>query len=359
MKGYLVSNDKFEPPADGWVQILASGEWPNAEAGITQVCDGQALDDIVKDFKEQAAAENWPGMLVDWDHFSHQKDKPTGAAGWADNVERRGEGLWAHIRFTETGDKAVRGGEYRLLSPVLAGFETVEGERKRPSKLVRLALTNDPNITGMKPVSNRGTTTKRQEKSDMEYKDTLTELLGLNREASDDDITKAVQGIKDEVANRAKPTVKEDEDEDDKDKEAANRAVTELTNRIAELEGELAETHAAKFDTLVGDDKDAKQALRELFVMNRGAAVKVLEAIKPAKVEKVELEKPKTEPIKPLFNRRVQPLPGAAKGEDKEEAQSEAVMIEAKKLFAANREGGWSNAWAQAKNSVGVKPNGE
>lgn len=365
MNGFLVSNSTFEPPADGWVQVLALGEFPNAEAGIVQVCDDAAFESIVADFREQSRAENWPGMLVDYDHFSHQKDKPSGAAGWADAVERRGDGLWAHVRFTESGDKAVRGGEYRLLSPVLSGFVEVEGTRKRPSKLIRLALTNDPNIQGMQPVSNRATGEhKTQETKTMEYKEKLTDLLGLNRDASDGDIEKAMSDLETEVANRKKAAEEadeKDEGDEDEDEEAKNRAANEaLLNRITELEREVAEAHASRFDDLIKDG-EARAAVRELCTFNRGAVDKVIAALRPVKAE-AKAEKSEDKPaLKPLFNRRVQPLPGAAKGPEADEAQSAAVLTKAQEILAQNRGIGWNNAWAQARQLVTGKPgsNGE
>lgn len=364
MNGFLVSNAKFEPPADGWVQVLTIGEFPNAEAGIVQVCDDAAFDAIAKDFTEQSRAENWPGMLVDYDHFSHQKDKPSGAAGWADAVERRGDGLWAHVRFTESGDKAVRGGEYRLLSPVLSGFVEVEGARKRPSKLIRLALTNDPNIQGMQPVSNRATGEHKTQEKTMEYKEKLTDLLGLNRDASDGDIEKAMSDLETEVANRKKAAEEAEGNEDNEDEdedEARNRAASEaLLNRIAELEREVAATHASKYDAVIAD-QDARAAVVELCTFNRGAVDKVIAALRPAKVE-AKTEKPEDKPVmKPLFNRRVQPLPGSAKGPEADEAQSAAVLTKAQEILAQNRAIGWNNAWAQAKQLVTGKAgtNGE
>lgn len=355
MKGYLVSDSKFEPPADGWVQVLALGEFPNAEAGIVQVCDGQALDAIVADFKAQAATENWPGMLLDYDHFSHQKDKPTGAAGWADSVERRGDGLFAHVRFSESGDKAVRGGEYRLISPVLSGFVEVDGQRKRPTKLVRLALTNDPNIKGMEPVSNRAGQPKTQhQENNMEYKDKLTALLGLNRDASDDDIEKALGEVETEAKNRAEAAQAEAKEQEEAEAlEAQNRGespvIDKLQAQIARLESELAETHAAQFDALLGDNKDAKVALRELCVMNRGAVAKVMAAVKPAPAQ--------VQRNQPIYNRRTQPLPGAASpdADSGDSVYADAVQKEALSITTKNRDVTWSQAWGMAKRTVAAR----
>jgi hypothetical protein len=218
----------------------------------------------------------------------------------------------------------------------------------------------------MEPVSNRAGEQKPSKKErDMEYKDTLVELLGLNREATDDEITKAIADVKTEAENRAKQAEEEalnaapaDEAVEDDGQEAMNRGNEALATRIQELEQELSDVHASQFDPMLGEDKEAKAALRELCVMNRRAVAKVLGAVapKPAKVEKVEA-KPV---IAPLFNRRVQPLPPAAHGEQGGQGDPEAVRIEAQKLFAANRSNGmtYSQAWKMAQKSNKAPTNG-
>lgn len=375
MKGWLVSKagagDRFTPPEDGWVQILSIGDWPNEEAGLVQACDEQALNRIMADFNEQAQADNWPGMLVDYDHFSHSKDKPSGAAGWADKLERRGDGLWAHVRFSESGEKAVRGGEYRLLSPVLTGFEQIAGNRKRPTKLYRLALTNDPNIKGLAPVSNRATEATQQQETTMDYKSELVKLLDLPESASDADITAAQTSLAAEVeaANRK---AQEDADAGTGDGEPAGEVTAQveaLNRRVVELEAELIERDVAQFDGLLGDNKEAKTALRELAAFNRGAVKALLTSIKPAvKPEAKPVVKPAV--LAPLFNRRVQPLPQAAKPTDApaDEVDATKVRLRAQKILASNRSMGmtFSQAWEIARKehkadpaSVAVDGNGD
>ena len=372
MKGWLVSKagagDRFTPPEDGWVQILSIGDWPNEEAGLVQACDEQALNRIMADFNEQAQADNWPGVLVDYDHFSHSKDKPSGAAGWADRLERRGDGLWAHVRFSESGEKAVRGGEYRLLSPVLTGFEQIAGNRKRPTKLYRLALTNDPNIKGLAPVSNRASEATQPQETTMDYKTELVKLLDLPESASDADITAAQTALAAEVeaANRAAKEAADAGAAGGDGGEGAGEADPEVTKQVAalnrrvvELEAELIERDVAQFDGLLGDNKAAKEALRELAAFNRGAVKALLTSIKPAvKPEAKPVVKPAV--LAPLFNRRVQPLPQAAKPTDApaDEVDATKVRLRAQKILASNRSMGmtFSQAWEIARKEHKADP---
>jgi phage I-like protein len=131
-----------------------------------QVVDGEACGAIVRTFAEEARQPNFPGLLVDFDHSSHDPAQPTTAAGWLMAVEEREEGLFGRVRWSDLGAAALRGGRYRLASPVWnrgeceewrapAGPEGKETVHLRPRRLDRLALTNDPNLPGLTPLTNR------------------------------------------------------------------------------------------------------------------------------------------------------------------------------------------------------------
>jgi hypothetical protein len=80
------------------------------------------------------------------------------AAGWITELKADTEGLWAKVRWTAKGESAVTGGEYRLVSPVFPKPSLCEdlGENRiRPRQLQSVALTNEPNIKGARPLTNR------------------------------------------------------------------------------------------------------------------------------------------------------------------------------------------------------------
>jgi len=60
----------FMLAGDGWVQVTPCGEFPHVGAGVTQVIDREACDRIVAEFKARKSDANFPGVLVDFDHFS-------------------------------------------------------------------------------------------------------------------------------------------------------------------------------------------------------------------------------------------------------------------------------------------------
>jgi hypothetical protein len=102
--------------------------------------------------------ENFAGLLVDFDHFSLDDRARSEAAGWIVDLEARDTGLWAKIRWSDVGEEAVKGGRYRFMSPVWARSDCVDlgNGRVRPVRLINAAVTNDPNLRGMCPLSNNG-----------------------------------------------------------------------------------------------------------------------------------------------------------------------------------------------------------
>ncbi len=148
----------FVLAGDGWVQVTPCGDFPHVGAGVTQVIDRAACDRIAADFNGRKSDANFPGVLVDFDHFSLDTEKSSEAAGWISDLESRDTGLWARVRWSDAGLAAVRGGRFRLMSPVFpppSQCEDLGGGKIRPVKLVSVALTNEPNIRGGRPIANR------------------------------------------------------------------------------------------------------------------------------------------------------------------------------------------------------------
>jgi phage I-like protein len=158
------SQTTFQPAPDGWFHIAPLGTFPHP-TGALQVIDAEACAAMARTFAEEARQPNFPGLLVDFDHASHDPAHPTTAAGWISSLEPRNDGLYAQVRWSDLGHQALTGGRYRLASPVwnradcdqwtapaADGRDTLH---LRPRRLDRLALTNDPNLPGLVPLSNR------------------------------------------------------------------------------------------------------------------------------------------------------------------------------------------------------------
>jgi len=156
----------FMLAGDGWVQVTPCGEFPHGGAGVTQVIDREACDRIAADFNSRKSDANFPGVLVDFDHFSLDTEKSSEAAGWISDLEARDTGLWARVRWSDAGLSAVQGGRFRLMSPVFpppSACKDLRGGKIRPRALVSVALTNEPNIKGGRPLANRQVIGNREE----------------------------------------------------------------------------------------------------------------------------------------------------------------------------------------------------
>lgn len=272
----LILNRQGLLPADSWYQIEVTGEHYNPAAGLVQVIDAPALESIVNRFATAAASPNFAGLLIDQDHFSLDPAKSTEAFGWVKELRNREGQLEGRIEWSDLGKPAVESGRFKFFSTVYAAADVEKlGERTvknravpavRPLALDRLAVTNDPNNKGGKPISNRapGTTPeagKPEEQNQPDMKN-LKELLGLPADATEDQIYAAVEALKapaaelPEIKNRLKD------------------ATTELaTLRDAQIEADL-EAHAAHITN--------REAVKAVLVANRAAGLAMLAGLKLA-----------------------------------------------------------------------------
>lgn len=148
---------RFQLPPDGFIQITPLGEFLHKGTGIMQVIDARAVREMANRFQAEARAQNSPGILIDYDHFSYDTSKASRAAGWITALENRSDGLYGKVRWSTQGEADVSNGTYLFISPVFlpSDTETLGDKRVRPLRLDRAGLTNDPNIPNMKPLANR------------------------------------------------------------------------------------------------------------------------------------------------------------------------------------------------------------
>lgn len=202
-----ILNRDAKLPADGWYEIEVAGEHFNRAAGVVQLNDEQSFTAIVNRFKAEAAKPNFGGLLIDRDHFSLDSDKSSEALGWLQEVRNREGHLEGRIEWTSAGQPLVEGKNYKFFSTVYdaTAVEKV-GTRKiknrdyplvRPLALERLALTNDPNNKGGKPISNRNgkSAGAADENTDPTIMKSLLKKLGLAEDASEESAVAALQVI--------------------------------------------------------------------------------------------------------------------------------------------------------------------
>jgi phage I-like protein len=353
----LILNREYRLPDDGWYHIAPFGEFPHAGAGVIQVIDQEACIAMAARFAADANTPNFPGLLVDFDHFSLDGEKRSEAAGWILGLENRENGLWAQIRWSDLGEEAVKGGRYRFLSPVWARSDCVDlgNGQVRPVRILNAAVTNDPNLKGMVPLSNRAegenvdsntfnrraNNSERNRSSDdkaMEGKganmkaviEKLVNHLGLAADATEAVILEKMGGL------------------------ISATVVTELQNSLSVLqtkhdglvanlktvEDELVNRHLADFEGLINEG--SKPFWAQQLIQNRVGALAVLgdlremagnaaAAVDTAKGGNKESTNPSAgsgQGRKPLHNRTTaRPVPPSQGGQTGADGDSKAMKI--------------------------------
>lgn len=263
-------------PEDGWHQFEVTGEHINHEAKVVQVIDAKAIDSIMNRFSasKKALGENFAGLLVDKDHFSLDPEQTSEAMGWALELRNR-EGIpEAKIDWTSAGRPKVEGKDFKFFSTVyepkdveVLGTQIVNGkkyQRVRPLALDRLALTNDPNNKGAKPISNRkGNPAGAADENENTTMKILLKKLGLAEDASEESAVTALQGIQ----NRA------------------SQVETLTAERDALLKDQV-EADVEKYKNRIKPDQIA--AVKLQLIANRKGTIALLESIAEAATETEE-----------------------------------------------------------------------
>lgn len=228
-------NRSNELPADGWFHVVPLGEFAHP-SGVTQVIDARAATEIVNRFTAKAARPNFPGLHVGEEHFFYDTDKSSQAFGWAKRLDNRADGVWAQIEWTDLGQQAIANKRFKFVSPVwdpkksqtevIANAAAKVPLRVRPLEIDTLGLTNNPNLRGMVPLTNRAGSGETAEIHPHTHTmKSVATLLGLQEDASEAAVLQAVTTLK----NRA---------------ESAEGALTPLKNRNTELLAQVAKQSA-------------------------------------------------------------------------------------------------------------------
>jgi phage I-like protein len=172
-----ISSLHFQIPAGGvpdWVHLTPAGTF----SGV----DGRGpftLNDAAAVIATSMAAGR---LAIDENHaidVAGPKGQPSPARGWIVEMQLRDDGIWGRVEWTASGRALMEDKAYRGISPVLVA----EKEGGRVVKLLRAALTNDPNLT---------LTTLHSRTPDMDFIAKLRSALGLKADAAEADVLTAV-----------------------------------------------------------------------------------------------------------------------------------------------------------------------
>lgn len=149
---------------------------------------------------ERAAARS-TDIVIDYEHqtlLAEENGKPAPASGWIDHasLEWREDGLYGRVAWTAAAKAAIDADEYRYLSPVFP-YAPKTGT---VLDLLHVGLVNNPAIDTAIPAlaaarMGSGTYDPTHEEDTVD-REQLIKLLGLDADASDEQITAAINALK-------------------------------------------------------------------------------------------------------------------------------------------------------------------
>ncbi len=193
----------WENPGCGWYNIERWGEHPQQTADgkkYIQVIDDEAVRAIV----EAGVPEE--GLFIDVEHVSVDINGPrdSRAYGWVRELAalptEEGLQLCARIEWTPLGLPLVRDRIYKHFSTVYSVELCADlgGGRLRPLQLVGLALTNQPNNLGQRPITNSQAAPindNTNQNTNMEELKKIASRLGLPEDAALDQILATLDAL--------------------------------------------------------------------------------------------------------------------------------------------------------------------
>ena len=132
---FVLADDGLVPE---WIELIPA---PGAD-GMVRGTDSRAW----RFGNAAAVAANFSRRLpVDINHSTEikaPKGEPSPAVGWIEELQARNGALWGRVTWTETGANALKGRDYRFVSPVF----TYDRASTDIVRLTSAALVNNPNL---------------------------------------------------------------------------------------------------------------------------------------------------------------------------------------------------------------------
>lgn len=175
----LMSALSLPEPSSGateWIHLLPESITTRDGRGPYRVVDADSL--ISASFADQDK------LYLDENHATDTVAKHGGespARGWITALQHRQDGIWGRVEWTPAGRELIETHAYRYISPVIG--HTADG---RIMRIIGASLVNKPNLRGLTALHQEG---------GMPLRERLAELIGLNAEASEDEILQAVGGL--------------------------------------------------------------------------------------------------------------------------------------------------------------------
>lgn len=257
-----------------WILLAEYGDHPHAR-GLQRLTRA-AAQNIVRHFHSLAARlkRAFGGVPV---YIGHPDDPAfrgqpghtdTRAYAWIHELEARADGLWALPRWSKAGEELLAQAHYKHLSPRWKLTQNPDGSWQ-PIELISVGLTNQPNILGP-TLANENKAVPAKEPAATEAEPEMLEIenyhadglpliacaLGLKPDATSDEVSAAIQKIKDDTAAATERT-----------------ALINAQLDLALERGQIALQERAKWEQKLQEDTTAANEL--IALPRQGQAVRV------------------------------------------------------------------------------------
>lgn len=216
------------------------------------VFDEAAAKAIMEAFRESAMDPEWPGILVDEEHFSLDREKSSAALAWAKDIRQEADGsIWTRWDFTPKGRELWQSRTLVNRSPAFAC--TKDGEDYRPCALMSIGMTNAPHFKGLSTLAAARAAEVNNNEGEIQMEEIL-KALGLAEGASPADAVAAIEALKEKAS-------------------AAEQSASEAAAKCRSMECDaFIEANKAKIADVA--------ACREVYMENPEAARKLVAACK-------------------------------------------------------------------------------
>jgi len=166
------------------------------------VFDEAAAKAVMDAFKAAAKNPEWPGVLVDEEHYSLDSSKSSAAMAWAKDIRQENDGsIWTRWEFTPKGRELWESKTLLNRSPAFACARN--GKEYRPVELKSIGMTNTPHFSKLSTLAAARAAEVNNNKGEIHMKKLMAEL-GLAEDASEDAAVAACKALKDQASAATK-----------------------------------------------------------------------------------------------------------------------------------------------------------
>lgn len=192
--------------SDGAVQLFPAGQF-DAPRGALKGSGPWYLDDVSAAALIERVQSRKNDIVFDYEHqtlLAAKNGQPAPAAGWGKPAALSwvpGKGLMlSKPEWTPKASEFIKNKEYKYISPVF----TYDSKTGHILDLLHVALTNSPAIDGMDDVLAAASLLPQPNQEDASMNEELLKLLGLKKDASEDDAVAALTTAVSQVNNLLK-----------------------------------------------------------------------------------------------------------------------------------------------------------